>query len=526
MKRFADLVVRRPRVRARGRGRPRRRRGRLRLGHAAAARPRLERLRRQGQREPARRGGGRARVRAVGRRRSSSCSCAIPRARASRGSGASSARSRSSRRSRRRSSRATARGDRRRLRAGGGLAAALARGGGARRPRGWTRCRARPSAGAALATVQVNDQIQHDLTRAEKIAFPILFLLALWVFRSVVAALLPLVCGGLDDPRLAAAAAPARPASCRCRRSRSTSSPARASGSGSTTACCSSLATARSSSATARARTRCVRRCDGRPDGRLLVGHGRRGGRDARDLPARVPAARWGSPGGLVGPLAGLIALTVLPALFFLLGPRDRRAPALAAGGRAHRGRRAGRLVQARARASCGGRCRSRSRRPRCSSCSGMPFLSIRFTGVDAAVLPGERQLAGGRHRAAADFPPTFALARLRGRARRRGAARAYAAAARRAAGRGARAATAPARRRAPGRCGRRRARRSSGQRRSGSSTRCAGCPATRSVGGSTAQYIDQKHALGAQPAARDRPALRRHVRCSSTWRPARSCCR
>ena len=51
--------------------------------------------------------------------------------------------------------------------------------------------------GAAIATVQVNDQVQKDLKRAELIAFPILFLLALVVFRSVVAALLPLVCGGL-----------------------------------------------------------------------------------------------------------------------------------------------------------------------------------------------------------------------------------------------------------------------------------------------------------------------------------------
>ena len=51
--------------------------------------------------------------------------------------------------------------------------------------------------GAAIGTSQVNDQIQHDLTRAEKIAFPILFLFALWVFRSVVAALLPVVCGAL-----------------------------------------------------------------------------------------------------------------------------------------------------------------------------------------------------------------------------------------------------------------------------------------------------------------------------------------
>ncbi|MGZ4400620.1 MAG: MMPL family transporter, partial [Gaiellaceae bacterium] len=51
--------------------------------------------------------------------------------------------------------------------------------------------------GTALATVQVNHQVQHDLTRAEEIAFPFLFLLALWVFRGVVAALLPILCGGL-----------------------------------------------------------------------------------------------------------------------------------------------------------------------------------------------------------------------------------------------------------------------------------------------------------------------------------------
>ncbi|MGZ8694726.1 MAG: MMPL family transporter, partial [Gaiellaceae bacterium] len=51
--------------------------------------------------------------------------------------------------------------------------------------------------GVAIATVQVSDQVQEDLKRAEAIAFPILFLLALLIFRSVIAALLPLVCGGL-----------------------------------------------------------------------------------------------------------------------------------------------------------------------------------------------------------------------------------------------------------------------------------------------------------------------------------------
>src|SRR5262249_24324385 len=51
--------------------------------------------------------------------------------------------------------------------------------------------------GAALATVQVTRQIQDDLTFAEELAFPLLLVLAFWVFRSLVAALLPIVCGAL-----------------------------------------------------------------------------------------------------------------------------------------------------------------------------------------------------------------------------------------------------------------------------------------------------------------------------------------
>lgn len=51
--------------------------------------------------------------------------------------------------------------------------------------------------GPATAYQQVNDQVEHDLIRAELIAFPLLFLASLWVFRSAVAALLPLLVGGL-----------------------------------------------------------------------------------------------------------------------------------------------------------------------------------------------------------------------------------------------------------------------------------------------------------------------------------------
>jgi uncharacterized membrane protein YdfJ with MMPL/SSD domain len=51
--------------------------------------------------------------------------------------------------------------------------------------------------GFAAASADVNEQVESDLKRAEMLAFPILFLLALLFFRSVVAAALPLLVGGL-----------------------------------------------------------------------------------------------------------------------------------------------------------------------------------------------------------------------------------------------------------------------------------------------------------------------------------------
>ena len=44
---------------------------------------------------------------------------------------------------------------------------------------------------------QVNTQVEHDLRTAEILVFPLLFLLTFWFFRSGVAALLPLMIGGL-----------------------------------------------------------------------------------------------------------------------------------------------------------------------------------------------------------------------------------------------------------------------------------------------------------------------------------------
>jgi uncharacterized membrane protein YdfJ with MMPL/SSD domain len=49
--------------------------------------------------------------------------------------------------------------------------------------------------GIALAQQQVNDQVEKDLRMAEMLAFPLLFLLSLLFFRSLIAALLPLLIG-------------------------------------------------------------------------------------------------------------------------------------------------------------------------------------------------------------------------------------------------------------------------------------------------------------------------------------------
>jgi uncharacterized membrane protein YdfJ with MMPL/SSD domain len=51
--------------------------------------------------------------------------------------------------------------------------------------------------GSALAQEQVNKQTESDLRRAEMLAFPLLFLLSLLFFRSLVASLLPLLVGVL-----------------------------------------------------------------------------------------------------------------------------------------------------------------------------------------------------------------------------------------------------------------------------------------------------------------------------------------
>jgi uncharacterized membrane protein YdfJ with MMPL/SSD domain len=52
--------------------------------------------------------------------------------------------------------------------------------------------------GGSLAERQVNEQVSEDLQRAELLAFPLLFLLSFLFFRSLVAALLPILVGGIS----------------------------------------------------------------------------------------------------------------------------------------------------------------------------------------------------------------------------------------------------------------------------------------------------------------------------------------
>ena len=51
--------------------------------------------------------------------------------------------------------------------------------------------------GQSIANAQANTQVSHDLAHAELLAFPLIFLLSLLFFRSLVAALLPPLLGGL-----------------------------------------------------------------------------------------------------------------------------------------------------------------------------------------------------------------------------------------------------------------------------------------------------------------------------------------
>jgi RND superfamily putative drug exporter len=242
--------------------------------------------------------------------------------------------------------------------------------------------------GNALGTVQVNRQIQDDLTFAEEIAFPLLFLLAFWVFRSFVAALLPMLCGaltllgGLLVLRVVNLAMPVSTYALNI-----------------VTGIALGLGIDYSLLLVSRYREEMARHGPGLE---AVRGTMKTAGRTVAFSAVTVAAAvatlaifplgflrSMGVAGALVAPLAGLVALTVLPALFVLLGERvNALSPRRwrRAAERAARGERGGWYRFARAL----------MRRPVPVAIGtsllllvcALPFLSIRFTGIDASVLP------------------------------------------------------------------------------------------------------------------------------------------
>ncbi|MGZ4352631.1 MAG: MMPL family transporter [Gaiellaceae bacterium] len=340
--------------------------------------------------------------------------------------------------------------------------------------------------GTALATQQVNHQVQHDLTHAEEIAFPILFLLALWVFRSVVAALLPLACGaltilgGLLVLRLLDLATPM-----------STYALNIVTGTGL------GLGIDYSLLLVSRYREELARVGPG-PEAvrRTLATAGRTVAYSSVTVAAAIATLAvfplgflrsMGIAGGLVAPVAGLISLTVLPALFVLFGGR---VDALSVRRRRPVAERSGwyRLAHA------------LMRRPVPVAIAAtvllvvlaIPFGSIRFTGVDASVLPPQLSSRIVDTALRKDFAPTAtspAYAVVRGT---KAEAQAYAAAVRAPV-------VLPPRRLGPGSW---EVRASSGKPFLDPAAQrlvrqMRALPGAALVGGSTAQFLDQKHVLG-----------------------------
>ena len=234
--------------------------------------------------------------------------------------------------------------------------------------------------GAAVASEQVRAQSEHDLFRAELIAFPLLMLLGIWVFRGVVAALLPVAAGVLS---IATTLALLRVANVFAPISVFALNLVTGAGLG--------LAIDYSLLLVSRYREELERVGPGREALRTTLATA---GRTVAFSAVTVAVAfasllvfplaflRSMAIGGvIVAPFAGLVALTVVPASFALLG---RRVNALAVG---------------RVRVESPGWYRFSHwvmRRPgRIALGSavllvalGLPFLHVRFTAVTAAVLP------------------------------------------------------------------------------------------------------------------------------------------
>ena len=262
--------------------------------------------------------------------------------------------------------------------------------------------------GGQLAFMQVGEQVEQDLARAELLAFPLLFLLSLVVFRSVVAALLPVLVGATTIittfvwMRLVNEVEPMSVFAINL-----------ITGAGLGLAIDYSLFVVsrfREELATGAATAEALRRTM-RTAGRTVLF-------SAVTVAAAMAALivfdlrflfSMGYGGVLVALTAALVSLTVLPALLAVLGPRVnalglkrwkeavQRDAAHVQEGPWYRFsqwvmKRPGPIAAATAALLIA---------------MGLPFLRIEFTGVDASVLPTERSARVVQDALDAEFPPS-----------------------------------------------------------------------------------------------------------------------
>ena len=261
--------------------------------------------------------------------------------------------------------------------------------------------------GTAVANEEVRAQSERDLLRAELIAFPLLFLLALWVFRGVVAAALPLLAGGLSIVITLALI-----------RVINDVTPISVFALNLVTGAGLGLAIDYSLLLVSRYREELLRHGPGVEALRATL---QTAGRTVAFSAVTVAAAfasllvfplgflRSMAIGGLIiAPLAGLVALTVLPALFALLGTNVN---ALAPASWQRAAERAARPDER------GGWYRfahwvMRHPLPIAIASStvlialGLPFLNARFIGVDASVLPPSAHARAAEDALRLHFPP------------------------------------------------------------------------------------------------------------------------
>lgn len=260
--------------------------------------------------------------------------------------------------------------------------------------------------GSAVANAEVTRASERDLVRAELIAFPLLFLLTLWIFRGLVAALVPLAAGALTIATTLALL-----------RAVNVATPVSVFALNLVTGAALGLAIDYSLLLVSRYREELASREQVADAVRATIATA---GRTVAFSSVTVAAAfgslivfplgflRSMALGGLiVAPLSGAVALVVVPSLFAVLGRRiDALSPARfrRAAERAARPEREGgwyRFAQ------------GVMRRPALVAIAtsalvlilAAPFLGARFTGVDARVLPQSASARRATELLRAHFP-------------------------------------------------------------------------------------------------------------------------